>query len=61
MSHGGKREGAGRKAGPTTDNVKMGISISRENADWLKTMKKQGKSISRLIDMAIDEWRELER
>lgn len=58
MSHGGKRKGAGRKAGPTTDNVKLGISISRENAEWLR---KQNKQISRLIDLAIDAWRDRER
>jgi hypothetical protein len=53
MSHGGKREGAGAPLGPRTDNVKLGVSISRENAEWLKAQKAKGKSISRLIDMAL--------
>lgn len=60
-SHGGKRKGAGRKPGSKVDNVKLGISISKENAEWLKAMKKQGKSISRLIDMALTAWRDRER
>lgn len=60
-SHGGKRKGAGRKAGSTTDNVKMGISISRKNAEWLKVKKSHGFNISRLIDKALDALRELER
>jgi hypothetical protein len=61
MKHGGKREGAGAPTGPRTDNVKLGISISRKNADWLKAEKSKGKSISRLIDMALDAMRERER
>ena len=59
MNHGGKRTpGPGRKIGaPTgarTDTVKLGISISRRNADRLKAHKKKG--ISRLIDLALDAW-----
>jgi len=61
MKHGGKRKGAGRKPGPTTDNVKMGISISLNNAEWLRAEKERGKSISRLIDMALTAWRDRER
>ncbi len=53
---GGKREGAGPPTGKRTDNVKMGISISRRNAEWLKSEKKQGKSISRIIDIALNSW-----
>lgn len=64
--HGGKRTpGPGKKIGaPTgsrTDKVKLGISISRENAEWLKAEKKRGKSISHLIDAALTAWRGLER
>lgn len=59
---GGKRKGAGRKAGSTTtDNVKMGVSISRKNAEWLRTKKSHGFNISRLIDKALAALRELER
>jgi hypothetical protein len=52
-NHGGKREGAGRKPGPSSGRVKMGISISSKNAEWLKEQKAKGRSISRLIDMAL--------
>jgi len=55
--HGGKRKGAGRKAGPITSRVKMGISISLENAEWLRGKKKEGKNISMLIDKALDEYK----
>lgn len=61
MSRGGKRKGAGRKVGPTTDNIKMGISISRDNAEWLRDQKKHGKNISSVIDIAITIMRESER
>lgn len=59
MNHGGKREpGPGKKLGAPlgarTDTVKLGISISRRNADRLKANKKKG--ISRLIDLALDAW-----
>ena len=54
---GGKREGAGRKTGSTLGNVKMGISISKKNAEWLKHQKKYGKNISSIIDKAITAWR----
>lgn len=33
VSHGGKRKGAGAPTGPRKDNVKLGISISRRNAE----------------------------
>lgn len=56
---GGPRKGTGPK-GPRTDNVKMGISISRSNAKWLRAQKKIGKDISRLIDLALTAWRERE-
>lgn len=64
MTHGGKRTpGLGKKLGaPTgarTDTVKLGISISRRNADRLKSQKKKG--ISRLIDLALDAWFDQER
>lgn len=55
--HGGKREGAGPPTGPRTDNVKMGISISRTNANWLRKQKDIGRNISRLIDAALDFYR----
>lgn len=48
--HGGNRKGAGAPTGPRTDNVKLGISISRKNAEWLRN-KPQG--VSWLIDKAI--------
>jgi hypothetical protein len=51
---GGKREGAGRKPGKVTDNIKMGINIKRENAEWLR---KQPGMISHIIDDAIDRLR----
>lgn len=59
MTHGGKRtpgpgKALGRKPGKTADTVKLGISISRRNADRLKANKKKG--ISRLIDLALDDW-----
>ncbi len=59
MTHGGKRTpGPGKKLGaPTgtrTNTVKLGISISRRNAERLKANKKNG--ISRLIDLALDAW-----
>jgi len=58
---GGKRTGAGRRDGSTTtDNVKMGISISRDNAEWLREQKKHGKNISRMIDLAVSAWRNME-
>jgi len=50
---GGKREGAGRKPGSTKDRGKLGISISRENVEWLKAMREKGHSISSLIDEAV--------
>lgn len=64
--HGGKRNPGqgktlGRNPGKTTDNVKMGISIRRANAEWLKAKKSHGFNISRLIDKALDALRELER
>lgn len=43
----------GAPTGPRTDTVKLGISISRRNADRLKASK---KGISRLIDLALDAW-----
>lgn len=46
--------GAGRKSGSTKDRVKLGISISRKNADWLRDQKGHGKSISRIIDDALE-------
>ncbi len=58
VGHGGKRAGAGRKVGPTTDNVKMGISISKNNALWLAEQRAAGKKISWIIDRAITLWRE---
>jgi len=51
MGHGGKRKGAGRKVGSIIDNVKMGISISRENAEWLRSKKQPN---SWLIEKAIN-------
>lgn len=45
----------GRPTGSKTDNVKLGISISRKNAEWLRG--KKGKNVSGLIDMAIDRFR----
>lgn len=59
MTHGGKRTpGPGKKlgapTGPRIDTAKLGISISRRNADRLKANKKKG--ISRLIDLALDAW-----
>ena len=34
--HGGKREGAGRKATPDSRNVPKSIKVSQEVADYLK-------------------------
>lgn len=48
-------KGAGRKIGSTKDRVKLGISISRENAEWLRDKKRHGFNISSLIDKAL-EW-----
>ena len=56
---GGARKGAGRKAGPTTDHVKVGIRLSQINNKWIRAQK--GKGISRLINMALDAMRELVR
>ena len=56
---GGARKGAGRKAGPTADHVRIGARISRENDRWIRAQK--GKGISRLINMALDAMRERER
>lgn len=36
MSHGGKREGAGRKASPESRSVPKSIKVSREVADYLE-------------------------
>lgn len=54
MSHGGKRKGAGPPTGPRVDHVKLGISICRENAKWLRGKKEHGYNISALIDKALD-------
>ena len=35
MTHGGKREGAGRKASPDSRSVPKSIKVSREVADYL--------------------------
>jgi hypothetical protein len=35
MSHGGKREGAGRKASPESRSVPKSIKVSQEVADYL--------------------------
>ena len=47
-------KGAGRKPGTTKDRVKLGISISRENAEWLRDKKSHGHNISRIIDDALE-------
>jgi len=52
---GGARKGAGRKAGPTTDHVRIGARISQVNNKWIRAQK--GKGISRLINMALDAMR----
>lgn len=61
-SHGGRRiPGPGKKLGAPkghrADTVKLGISISRKNAEWLRS---QTRAISRNIDIAINEMRERE-
>jgi hypothetical protein len=35
MSHGGKRDGAGRKASPDSRSVPKSIKVSRQVADYL--------------------------
>ena len=35
MSHGGKREGAGRKPSPESRSIPKSIKVSREVADYL--------------------------
>jgi hypothetical protein len=35
MNHGGKREGAGRKASPESRNVPKSLKVSRQFADYL--------------------------
>ncbi len=47
---------AGRKPGTTKDRVKLGISISRGNAEWLRGKKDQGHNISTMIDRALSPW-----
>lgn len=54
MTHGGKRSGAGRKPGSASENVKMGVSVSIKNAEWLRYKKSHGFNISWLVDEAID-------
>ena len=54
---GGKRDGAGRSVGSTKDRVKLGVSISRENAEWLREQKDRGRNISTVIDEAIEQMR----
>lgn len=46
-------KGAGRKPGSTKDRAKLGISISRENAEWLREKKAQNHNISDIIDRAV--------
>ena len=50
----GKRPGAGRPAGTTKGRVKIGTTVSRDNADWLEKMKQAGHDKSRLIDKGLD-------
>lgn len=46
--------GAGRKLGSTKGRVKLGISISAENAEWLRSERGRGYSISRTLDLLLD-------
>ena len=55
---GGKRPGAGRPAGTTKGRVKIGTTVSTENADWLEKMKLAGHEKARLIDKGLDKLRE---
>lgn len=48
----------GRPFGTTKDRVKIGTTISRENAEWISEQKKRGKAVSFLIDAALDKLRE---
>lgn len=52
-----KRE-RGRPVGTTKNRVKIGTTISRENAEWIAEQKKLGKVISFLIDAALSKLRE---
>lgn len=51
-------KGAGRKLGSTKDREKLGTSISRVNAEWLRLMKARGFPIAATLDRLIDEARE---
>lgn len=50
-------KGAGRKTGSTKDRANINTTISRENADWLREMKKKGWSIAATLDRLIDKAR----
>jgi len=54
---GGARQGSGRKTGSTNDRVKLGISVSKKNADWLRAQKAVGFNMSTLIDRELDKLR----
>jgi hypothetical protein len=47
-------KGAGRKPGSTKDRAKINTTISRENAEWLRSMKGRGFTISAMLDRMID-------
>jgi hypothetical protein len=50
-------KGAGRKPGSTKDRAKINTTISRENAEWLRSMKERGFTISAMLDQLIEQAR----
>lgn len=50
-------KGAGRKPGSTKDREKLGTSIKRVNAEWLREQKAKGFAIAVTLDRMIDKAR----
>ena len=51
---GGRREGSGRKDGSTKGRVKVNLSLSSVNTEWLQTVKARGIKISSVVDRLLD-------
>lgn len=59
MTHGGKREGAGRKARPDERKVPLAVKIDRELAEYLATVASKTATIEEALrrSKGFREWR----
>lgn len=56
MTHGGARQGAGRKAS-TPDTTSVNWRVSRSAKAWMKTQAmEQGVSIATILDLLIEDY-----